>query len=75
MKIYYDELTVHQMKVIGATYYACVSCEATPLIYSYNVRDAVCESCGAWQKDILPDGLTGREIEKWYRDKEKEEQK
>jgi hypothetical protein len=72
MKIYYGELTPEQMQQAGATYQECANCGETPLIWQQGVFDAVCESCGAWQKDVLPDGLTNREIEKWYRDKEKE---
>jgi hypothetical protein len=69
MKIYWNEMAVTDMELYGVEYWKCENCDHSPLIWQNTVQDAKCESCGEWQKDILPDHLTANEIEKWYYEK------
>lgn len=70
-KIYYGEMSEKEMELNGVTYHRCDNCDYSPLIWNSGIGDAICESCGEWQSDIIPDHLRANEIEKWYHEKEK----
>ncbi len=70
-KIYWGEMSEKDMELNQVTYYKCANCDYSPLIWNSGIGDAICESCGEWQNDILPDGLRANEIEKWYHEREK----
>jgi hypothetical protein len=71
-KIYYDEMSSEDMEKFGAEFYECNNCGHKPLIWQTVANDAICEGCGTWQKDIVPDGLTSNETIRWYMDREQE---
>lgn len=50
MKVFKGELTEEQLCLYGVGLYTCHTCQSIELVFSQAVNDAVCESCGAWQK-------------------------
>ncbi len=49
-KIYWNEMSDKEMELYGVEFWKCYKCGYAPLIWNTGIGDAVCESCGKWQK-------------------------